>query len=418
MNECIFDLNYVDTVSPLSKAAVNGDVDSIKALLKSGKLPQTVDNRGWSAIHYCAAANQVDALKCLLKLNAKKKEYLVNLTTWENVTSLMLTLKTKSPSLEIIRTLLKAGADPNIYIKKFTPLHFAVTVSQDLETISYLVNICDLFLKNTFNRTAFSEACFSNFSQAVKIFLSTNKNIMKVNDEVPPLVYAAYNGNLEMVKLFLELGANVNTVCKAILPNVDDANEGIYLDLENYLPIHSALSNIDVFKVLLSLTDSTAIQNLNNNYCEFPLFILLFAQNVIFYEELLQSQFPTELKVISCRSLIQFILNCSWELPILLDKFKICFKYNFHLEPEDVFQSFFYLLSEEELKKNYLFVYQLATMGISSGDQFSNKLSVLSVLKNIKSNESTRTNDLADKTLALLEQNNNFTPLYKIFCKK
>lgn len=414
----IFDLKYHHSVSKLSKAAIAGDIKTIKKLLLKGKLPQNADNRGWTSIHYCVAANQVKALKLLLKLKAKNKKYLVNLNTWENETPLLLAVKSFQSSLEIVKVLLQAkanvrlstltdfsplhaaclrkgnlelvkllveyGADVNAQenIKQFTPLHLAVIEAKDVELIKYLAGISDCNIKNSYNRTAFLEACFANFTEGVKVFLEVNKNLSEIKDELPPLVYAAYWGNLEMMKLLIKSEANINCRCKAILQVLSDNEpETVILDVLNYLPIHSSLNNVKVFNFLLKLTNPSDIAALDSSACPFPLFVLIHSKDILPYEKLIQSDFPNEAKVITCRALTDFLIGSSWEKSLFLKKFKVCFHYNFYLEPENVFQNFVIRMSDDELIRNYKFLHMLVKMGVSSVDQFFNKKNVFLVLK-------------------------------------
>lgn len=428
-------MKHANSVSTLSKAIIVGDLKIIKKLLIKGKLPQATDNRGWTAIHYCVSLNRVKALKLILKTKARQKEYLVNLSTWENVTPLLLALNHKSPSLEIVKLLLDAGADPQLstptklsplhsaclkkgnieFVKllvqyganvnaqedilNFTPLHFAITKSCDLEIIEYLIKICDLSILNISNRTAFLEACNFNLVEVVKIFLQFDKNLANINDDIPPLAYAGILGNLEMVNILLESGANVNLRCKALVPDMSDDSEVIVLDVKNYLPVHSCLKNLEIFELLLRLTNSSEIETANANFCDFSLFVLVFAKDNSFFEAVMQSNLPEELKKIKCRSIINFVLACTWEKNLLIRKFRCCFKYNFYLEPEDVFQFFLCILSNEEIIENLKFLHQLAVMGVASGDQYFYKMSAIRILEN-----SVGKDDLAKEVCHLLSQ--------------
>lgn len=418
MEDTIFDIRYADSVSPLVKAIIKGDLKETKKLLLRGKLPQATDNRGWTALHYCAALNQVKVLKLILKMKPKSKKHLVNLRTWENLTPLAIALKNQSPSVNLVQVLLKAGANTNLSshtnlsplhlacmkkgnieivrllvqhganvnaqedISKSTALHLAAADAKDDQVLKYLLELSDLTIENCHGHTAFFETCAANFTEGVRAFLQFDKNLATTKCDIPALVQVCFLGNLEAADLLIKSGANVNGRCKALVK--DPSEEGaIILDVENYLPIHSTLNNLQLFQLLLGLTNHEEIKKLNSSYCSFPLFILIYAEDISFYETLLQFDCPEELKVITSQGLTNFFANCSWEITLAERKFRFCFVYNFLLQPEAVIQNFISFVSRNKVEKTLKFLHQLAKMGISSGRHFFHKQHLTVILQEI-----------------------------------
>ncbi len=83
----------------------------------------------------------------------------------------------KSNSLELIKTLVTLGADPNAnYVNNITPLHAALTFDKDIEIIKFLVNKTkDLNIHDLNNNTPLGIAQIRNNKGA--IIALNNKNI-------------------------------------------------------------------------------------------------------------------------------------------------------------------------------------------------------------------------------------------------
>src|SRR5690606_26318641 len=93
--------------SPMSEAAVLGNADLIKKLLKAGADPESPNADGQTALMIVARSNNVKAAEVLIKAGAD-----VNATeTWKGQTAVIWAAAQSQP--EMLKLLLKHGGDPD-----------------------------------------------------------------------------------------------------------------------------------------------------------------------------------------------------------------------------------------------------------------------------------------------------------------
>lgn len=226
----------------LNIAADMGFLESVKVLVKKGCDPSLPDSKGRNSIHAAARSGKLKIVKCIFE---KQQRYapssLVNRLSDDGQTPLHSAVQ--GENLEIISTLLDAGADPKvggasttsplhlaaekgqtkiaaILLKHtkdpncrdqedHTPLHFAarggksefiVQFFQDCAELSLSV---DINLRSKSNNTAFTLALFNNCEDSAKFLLEKGSISFCNKDGNYPIHLAAWQGYDSVVKELL-----------------------------------------------------------------------------------------------------------------------------------------------------------------------------------------------------------------------
>jgi ankyrin repeat protein len=169
------DVNFKDDrgITPLMYAAWVGSPEAMKILLDRGADPNLSNSSGSTAL--MLSVTEIAKVRLLIDRGAN-----VNIASTRGRTALLLAAMSDR-SVEIVRALLAAGADPKVEdAGKTTALH-AASLGDDVETVRLLLDA----------RLDVNARDFPGFT---------------------PLVYASSNGNLAAVRLLLARGADVNAV--------------------------------------------------------------------------------------------------------------------------------------------------------------------------------------------------------------
>ncbi len=156
-------------VTPLSLASLNADAAMIESLIRAGADPKSANPDGETALMTAARTGSAEAVKTLLDHGAI-------VDAKENVrgqTALMWAVVENHP--EVVRLLHQRGADINATSSVFVPPPIRV----------------------------------DRVGQAAGAGITRQKAQSAPQGRMTPLLYAARDGNLEMVQLLLQLGANV-----------------------------------------------------------------------------------------------------------------------------------------------------------------------------------------------------------------
>ena len=107
--------------SPVADAAMDGDIEAVRALLTEGADVNAPQGDGMTALHWAAEAGDVEMVGMLLYAGAN----LQGVTRLGDYTPLH--LASKAGKDRVVARLLEAGADPSAYTTTgdVTPLHFA-----------------------------------------------------------------------------------------------------------------------------------------------------------------------------------------------------------------------------------------------------------------------------------------------------
>jgi len=173
----VLQLTNCATMTPLTAAARDGNVDLVKELLKKGAKIDEPNPGNWNAtpLYWSLSNCKYEAAEYLLKKGAN-----VNSTDSFGMSPLHLAVCCKDTDLSLIEHLIEKGADVNY---KNTPdgwtgLHFAI---------------------------------FSGADDVARLLIEKGANVNAIADDgTTPLILAAKNDSVFIAKLLLEKKANVN----------------------------------------------------------------------------------------------------------------------------------------------------------------------------------------------------------------
>ncbi|XP_074944188.1 ankyrin repeat and SOCS box protein 3 isoform X3 [Phalacrocorax aristotelis] len=265
---------YSDRCSAVGLAAREGNVKMLRKLIKQGYSIDVPDNRGWVPIHEAAAHNSGECLRLLIRA-APSDDYR-NSKTFEGTSALH--LSARHGSLESIRVLLEAGADPNeVTTEATTPLFLAVE-NGHADVVKFLLqhgaNVKGPHSWSGWN--SLHQASFQGCTEIMEILLEEGASKECKDDfGITPLFVAAQYGKLESLRLLVSHGADVNsqakdratplliaaqeghTECVELLLS-EGANPNLYCNEDNWqLPIHAAaeMGHKKILELLIPVTD-------------------------------------------------------------------------------------------------------------------------------------------------------------------
>uniref|UniRef100_A0A8D0FUF0 Ankyrin repeat and SOCS box containing 3 n=1 Tax=Strix occidentalis caurina TaxID=311401 RepID=A0A8D0FUF0_STROC len=265
---------YSDRCSAVGLAAREGNVKMLRKLLKQGYSIDVPDNRGWVPIHEAAARNSSECLRLLVR--AAPSDGYINSKTFEGMCALH--LSARHGSLESVRVLLEAGADPNgVTTEATTPLFLAVE-NGHADIVKFLLehgaNVQGSHSWSGWN--SLHLASFQGCPEIMKILLEKGASKECKDDfGITPLFVAAQYGKLESLRLLVSHGADINCQAKdRATPLLIAAQEGhtecvelllskgadanLYCNQDNWqLPIHAAaeMGHKKILELLIPITD-------------------------------------------------------------------------------------------------------------------------------------------------------------------
>ncbi|RSM11288.1 hypothetical protein CDV31_006840 [Fusarium ambrosium] len=186
-----------DQCSFLHPAIRSGDTASLKVLFDSGFDPKLKDETGLSLFFYALIHENVPSLRFLSEQGADLNEWLP-----------VSTIQTLSPSLprqqEIQKTLTRGA----------TPLHLTARVMNDVEMIKMLLGLGadpNHVLGTSNSEIVLIGVCANHFLGVARELLKAGANPnYACNDGRNAMYWALYCGNVELFKLLVEHGGDVN----------------------------------------------------------------------------------------------------------------------------------------------------------------------------------------------------------------
>ncbi|XP_051470769.1 ankyrin repeat and SOCS box protein 3 isoform X2 [Apus apus] len=265
---------YSDRCSAVGLAAREGNVKMLRKLIKQGYSVDVADNRGWMPIHEAAARNSSACLRVLVR--AAPSEDYINSKTFEG--NCPLHLSACHGSLDSVRVLLEAGADPNEVNTEATTTLFLAVQNGHADIVKFLLQHgANVKGPHTFSGwNSLHQASFQGCTEIMKILLEKGASKECKDDfGITPLFVAAQYGKLESLRLLISHGADVNSQAKdratplliavqeghtecveLLLANGADPN--LYCNEENWqLPIHAAaeMGRKKLLQLLIPITD-------------------------------------------------------------------------------------------------------------------------------------------------------------------
>ncbi|KAF2882565.1 hypothetical protein ILUMI_23582 [Ignelater luminosus] len=253
LQSCKIDVNIRDASgkTPLHWATIKGHAFAIQILCSQDIDINSVDNYGMTALHYAiltCTKNQKEVISELLKnkpnlnildhtgntalhhavhynLESCLKLFLDSelantdiLEVKDNEEETLLISAAKAGNTPLVDLMLSFGADIKAEDKvRDTALHWAAN-NGHVDTVDLLLaKGADAKAYNKFQRTPLGLATFLGRKDVVKLFLSkTNVNIDDKEDTglLTLLHYAAWKGHIELVDLFLSMGADLEVADK------------------------------------------------------------------------------------------------------------------------------------------------------------------------------------------------------------
>jgi ankyrin repeat protein len=190
-------------ITPLLKAAWDGDVDIVALLLEAGaKINAKASDTGETALMNAVSQGHLDIVKLLLEKGADVKPK--NRFDFDAFTSAV-----AAGNQDIVGLLLDAGAKPDEGASGLTPLQFAASAG-NVEMIRFLVkrgaNVN--YGVKTGGQTALLSAIYAAKPEAVEALIELKANInAKTKDGDTPLKAAMKGDQEDIVKILKAAGA-------------------------------------------------------------------------------------------------------------------------------------------------------------------------------------------------------------------
>ena len=193
--------------TPLCIAAMNGCSDAAAELLKQNANPNARNGKGWSAIHYAAAANASSMVKHI----GQAADVNCDLKTNEGSTALLLAVTCSAR--DSAKILVDAGADAKVKgPDKWSPLHFAVN-QDDQDLIDLLCNGgADVNAICKGDKTPLMIAVMNCLVKSVRAVLgkSANPSLRDLHGWTAVHMAAESNETVEILQLLIDNGATVD----------------------------------------------------------------------------------------------------------------------------------------------------------------------------------------------------------------
>jgi len=193
--------------TPLLDAVGNGNIEMAKYLLGKGAYINAMDDKGYTALHEAAKANNADFVLYLIRYGAN-----VNLAGGYNKGTVLHHAAEKG-KLQIVKQLIENNADITaLTYDNYTALHRAVLATK-LKTTKYLVeNGADVnTIGDPKRRSVLIDAVVSGDLNIFNIILEFGADVTTADKEgYTALHKAVLNNQLEKTRLLIGKGANIN----------------------------------------------------------------------------------------------------------------------------------------------------------------------------------------------------------------
>uniref|UniRef100_A0A8C5RRI8 Ankyrin repeat and SOCS box containing 2 n=1 Tax=Laticauda laticaudata TaxID=8630 RepID=A0A8C5RRI8_LATLA len=269
-----FILPQAEVLDPVVLVIKEGDETALQNMIQTGKNLAQPNKDGWLPLHEAAYYGQEGCLKLL----HRSFPGTIDQRTLQEETALY--LATNRGNIDCMRSLLQAGAEPDIANKvRETPLYKACE-RKNSEAVQVLLQY-NADVNHRCNRgwTALHEAVARNDLEIIEFLLQGGAKIESANCYgITSLFVAAESGHLEALRFLAKYGADINTqasdkasalyeasknghekIVEFLLSQGADANK---TNKDGFLPIHVASKKgyYEIVKMLLPVTSRTRIK--------------------------------------------------------------------------------------------------------------------------------------------------------------
>ncbi|KAG5672825.1 hypothetical protein PVAND_002915 [Polypedilum vanderplanki] len=240
--KCSVEVEDKDGRQPLMWAASAGSEDAILALIKAGAYAESSDKDGLTALHCAASRGHTRCIELLIKLCGAQ----VDTIDSNGCTALFYAVTLGHADATV--KLLDLGADPDRQDRKGrSPGHCGCAKGQ-FETVKILnARGANLWLRNARGDLPVHEAASSGRLELVEWLLQQKPNHINSssNDGRTILHIAAGNDKIDMCKMLIEMGADVNAVYRnaknVVKTPLDCALQKGFRSTAKYIQMHGGL---------------------------------------------------------------------------------------------------------------------------------------------------------------------------------
>ncbi|HEX2752033.1 MAG TPA: ankyrin repeat domain-containing protein, partial [Alphaproteobacteria bacterium] len=198
---------------PLHLAAAHNSLAVVQTILFERVAVFSADHNGDTCLHHAVKREDSDVAEYLLKTEAAR---MVNAVNLDGRSPLHVAAEKKNKKL--LQIMVAAGGDVNLPDRKgFTPLHDAIT-SNDIKTVKLLIeNGADISKPTAGMRVTPLILAIQQKGdrEIVRLLLEHDASAKAADDEgITPLMVAARNGDLPLMQVLLETGADPAAIDK------------------------------------------------------------------------------------------------------------------------------------------------------------------------------------------------------------
>lgn len=240
-------------VSPLMLAAQQNFGSMVLLLLENGANPNLTSIEGYNSLHLPSELGHENIVKILLQTD-------VNINHQDKDGDTPLMIASYHGFKNIIQILLKKNADLNLQNKKGDTALMKAAYGNHFEVVRLLVEKgakLNITSKDNYSALAFSMSKNNKEMTTYLINAGENRIPLKANELNPMLLNVCKQGDIELVQLFIDNGADKNYIDKSI--------EGAG---NTPLMLASTNNHLEIVKILI---DNDADLNLQNSHKCTPL---------------------------------------------------------------------------------------------------------------------------------------------------
>jgi ankyrin repeat protein len=208
--------------TPIYKAARNGHLEQVKALVEAGAHVNITDNANWTPLHEAAESCQFEVAQYLMECGAK-----VNVRGHESTTPLhdACIAKDAHAAALVVKLLVDGGANAFAMNNRHQrPIDLCIEKNNEACQAILQARIMelehDIIQKDSQGKSLLHYACYNNKYEKAQDLIKKGADVnCQDNQDITPLQLACAQGHLDIVKLLIEQGG-------ALLDLLDNTENG------------------------------------------------------------------------------------------------------------------------------------------------------------------------------------------------